>query len=158
MVVEYKVEISAAMTAAIGSQLWVVNNGQSPVNLDDLTVRYYFLDQVSASLTKGINWANTGLVGGAASGFPTGNLTVAIVPMTVPVSSADTYVEFAFTGSNMLPPSNYVQFSWTVQDTASQNFTQTGDYSFDAAATSEMQWQNVVLVYQGQSVVWGTPP
>ena len=146
------------MTAAIGSQLWVVNNGSSSVNLDDLTVRYYFLNQVSAALTKNINWANIGLVGGASSGFPTGNITVTVVPMAVPVSSADTYVEFGFTGSSTLPAGNYVQFSWRVQDFSSQNFTQPGDYSFDAAATSQTTWQNVVLLYQGQSVIWGTPP
>ena len=151
-------EISAATTAAIGSQLWIVNNGSSPVNLDDLSLRYYFTNEVTAALTNNINWANVGLVGGSSTGFPTGNITIAVVPMSTPVASANTYVEFSFTGSNMLAASHYVQFSWRVQDFMSQNFTQTGDYSFNAAATAETSWQNVVLLYQGQSVVWGTPP
>jgi hypothetical protein len=158
MVLEYQVEISSAMTAAIGSQIWIVNNGTGPVNLDDLTVRYYFTNEVTATLTKSINWANIGLVGGSSAGFPTGNLAMAVVPMSTPVASADTYVEFSFTGSSMLPANNYVQFSWRVQDFSSQNFTQTGDYSFSAGATQEMDWQNVVLLYQSQSVVWGVPP
>ncbi len=158
MVVEYQVEISAATTAAIGSQLWIVNNGSSPVNLDDLTVRYYFTNEVTATLTQLINWANAGMVGGSSAAYPTGNLTLAVVPMSMPVASADTYVEFGFTGSNMLAGDHYVQFSWRVQDFMSQNFTQTGDYSFSAGATAEMSWPNVVLLYQGQSVVWGVPP
>jgi cellulose 1,4-beta-cellobiosidase len=158
VVIEYEVEISAATTAAIGSQIWIVNNGSSPVNLDDLTVRYYLTNEVSATLTNSLNWANVGVVGGSSAGFPTGNIGITVVPLSPPVASADTYVEFSFTGSNMLPANQYVQFSWRVQDFSSQNFTQTGDYSFSAAATAETSWQNVVLLYQGQSVVWGVPP
>jgi cellulose 1,4-beta-cellobiosidase len=158
VVVEYQNEQSGAMTAAIGSQLWIVNKGSSPVNLDDLSLRYYFTNEVTAQLTKSINWANIGVLGGAAMGFPTGNITMAVVPMSTPVQNADTYVEFDFTGNSMLPANEYVQFSWRVQDTASQNFNQTNDYSYNAADTSETTWQNVVLLYQGQSVVWGTPP
>ncbi len=158
LAVEYKVEITGS-GAAIGSQLWVVNNGSSAVDLDDLSLRYYFLiGGVSATLTKTINWANAGPLSGAASGFPTGDLDITVTPLTTPVSSADTYVQFAFTGGEMLPAGNFVQFSWRISDTASQNFAQTGDYSYDAADTSETQTQNVVLLYQGQSVVWGTPP
>ncbi len=146
------------MTAALGSQLWIVNNSSNPVNLDDLTLRYYFTNEVTASLTTSINWANIGVTGGSSAGFPTGDIALAVVPMSMPVASADTYVEFSFTGGEMLPAGRFVQFSWRVQDFMSQNFTQTGDYSFDAAATAETEWQNVVLLYQGQSVVWGVPP
>jgi Cellulose binding domain len=158
MTVEYAVEISTAMTSAIGSQLWVVNNGSSAVSLDDLTARYYLTNEVTAPLTKTINWANSGPVGGAASGFPTGNITITVVPLSVPVSSADTYVEFGFTGNSMLSANSYVQFSWTIQNFMSQDFKQTGDYSFNAADTSETVWANVTLYYKGQSVVWGVPP
>ena len=86
LVVEYEVEQSAAMTAAIGSQLWIVNNGSSAVNLDDLSVRYYFTNEVTAQLTKYIDWANIGALGGAAMGFPTGDITIAVVPMSTPVA------------------------------------------------------------------------
>jgi hypothetical protein len=158
MAVQYKVEISGATGAAIGSQLWVVNNSTSPVNLSDLAVRYYFTNEVSAQLTKSINWANAGLVGGPAGTFPTGNITISIVPMSMPKPLADTYVEFAFTGGSTLAASSYVQFSWVVQDFMSQNFNQTNDYSFSASATSQMDWQKVVLVYQGQAIAWGSPP
>jgi hypothetical protein len=158
MVVQYQVEISASMSAAIGSQIFVVNGGTSSVSLDDLTVRYYLTNEVSASLSKTINWANVGPVGGASSGFSTGNITIAVVPMTTPVPMADTYVELGFTGNQTLPAGYRVQLSWAVQDFSSQNFNQTNDYSYNAADTTATNWQNVVLLYQGQSVVWGTVP
>jgi hypothetical protein len=159
MVVQYKVEISAAATTAIGSQLWIVNNGADPVNLDDLTLHYYLTNEAVATLTKSINWANVGAVGGASAGFPTGDISVAVVPMSMPVASADTYVEFGFTGgAHVLPPGHRLQFSWTVQNLMSQNLNQPGDYSFNSAAMAQTDWKNVVLLYQGQSVIWGVEP
>ncbi|MDI1428644.1 cellulose binding domain-containing protein [Polyangium sorediatum] len=158
MVVQYKVEISAATSAAIGSQFWIVNNGNEPVNLNDLTLRYYLTNEVAATLMKTVNWANVGVVGGANAGFPTGNISVEVVPMAMPVASADTYLAFGFTGGTMLSPGSRLQFSWTVQNFMSQSFTQTGDHSFNAAASMQMDWANVVLMYQGQSVVWGIEP
>jgi hypothetical protein len=128
------------------------------VNLADLTVRYYLTNEVSAALTKTINWANTGPVGGPNTTFPTSDITVTVIPISMPKAEADTYFEFGFTGNQMLAASHFVQFSWVVQDFMSQNFTQTNDYSFDASASAQMDWQNAVLFYQGQSVVWGTPP
>ena len=159
MVVQYKVENSAAATSAIGSQLWVVNNSPDPVNLNDLTVRYYMTNEVVAALTKSINWANTGALNGPNANFPTGDISIAVVPMAMPVPTADTYVEFSFTGGNdVLAPGYRLQFSWVIQNFMSQKFTQTGDYSYNAAASGQTDAQNVVLVYKGQSVVWGVEP
>ncbi|MDI1479312.1 cellulose binding domain-containing protein [Polyangium sp. y55x31] len=159
MVVQYKVEINATATSAIGSQFWIVNNGSDPVNLSDLTLRYYMTNEVAATLIKTVNWANVGAVGGPNAGFPTGNIGVAVTPMPMPAPSADTYIEFNFAGGNdVLAPGNRLQFSWTVQNFMSQSFDQPGDYSFNAAASQQMDWQNVVLMYQGQSVVWGIEP
>ncbi|MDI3289931.1 cellulose binding domain-containing protein [Polyangium sp. 15x6] len=159
MMVQYKVEISATATSAIGSQFWIVNNGSDPVNLDDLTLRYYMTNEVAATLVKTINWANVGAVAGPSAGFPTGNIGVNVMPMAMPAPSADTYVEFSFSGgNNVLAPGYRLQFSWTVQNFMSQSFDQPGDYSFNAAASAQTEWPNVVLMYQGQSVVWGIEP
>jgi hypothetical protein len=159
MVVQYKVENSAAATSAIGSQLWIVNNGSVTVNLNDLTLRYYLTNEVTAALKESINWANVGPLGGPNANFPAGDISIAVVPMGMPVASADTYVEFGFIGGNdVLPPGHRLQFSWTAQNFMSQKFTQPGDYSFNSAAMAQTDWQNVVLLYQGQSVVWGVQP
>jgi hypothetical protein len=157
-VVQYKVEISGTSGSAIGSQLWVVNNGSNTVNLNELTVRYYFTNEVTAELIHTINWANVGTTGGATTGLGSGEITITTLPLSTPAPSADSYVEFGFnTGGRVLPPGQRVQFSWTVQNYASQSFVQTGDHSFNAALTSQADWTNVVLL-QGQSVLWGSPP
>jgi hypothetical protein len=157
--IQYKVENTSASGTAIGSQLWIVNSGTSAVNLNDLTLRYYFTNEVTASLMQNVNWANVGPVsGGANMNLGSGELTIKTERMPAAVTGADSYVEFGFNAAGkMLAPGSRVQFSWTVQNFGSQNFNQTGDYSFNAGYTSQTNWQNVVL-FQGQSVLWGVQP
>jgi hypothetical protein len=153
------VENSSASTTAIGAQLFIVNNSMSAVDLNDLTVRYYLTNEVAAALMYSINWANIGAINGPSADFSTNQLSIVAVPMAMPVASADTYVEISFNaGNDDLPAGHRLHFSWTVQNFASQNFMQSGDYSFNAGASSPMDWQNVVLMHQGQSVVWGVEP
>jgi hypothetical protein len=157
--IQYKVENTSASGTAIGSQLWIVNSGTSAVNLNDLTLRYYFTNEVTAALMQNVNWANVGPVsGGANMNLGSGELTIKTERMPAAVTGADSYVEFGFNAAGKtLVPGSRVQFSWTVQNFGSQNFDQTGDYSFNAGYTSQMNWQNVVLL-QGQSVLWGVQP
>jgi hypothetical protein len=157
--IQYKVENTSASGTAIGSQLWIFNNGTSTVNLNDLMLRYYFTNEVTATLMQNINWANVGPIsGGANLNLGSGELTIKTERMSAAVTGADSYVEFGFNAAGKtLAPGSRVQFSWTVQNFGSQNFNQTGDYSFNAGYTSQTNWQNVVL-FQGQSVLWGVQP
>jgi cellulose 1,4-beta-cellobiosidase len=134
-----------------------VNNGTVMVNLNELKVRYYFTNEVTGALIQNINWANIGPISGSTTSIPSTEVTISTAALTPAVAGADTYVEFGFSGGRTLAPSSRVQFSWTVQNHASQTFNQTGDYSFNSGFTSQTNWQNVVL-FQGQSVLWGVQP
>jgi hypothetical protein len=91
-------------------------------------------------------------------GLGSGEITMNVTALSTPVAAADSYVEFGFNaGGKTLAPGYRVQFSWTVQNYASQSFVQSSDYSFNPALTSPADWQNVVL-FQSQSVVWGVEP
>ena len=157
--IQYKVEIAGTSGSAIGSQLWIVNSGTTTVNLNDLTLRYYFTNEVTGALIQTVNWANTGPIsGGATMNLQSGELTMKTAPLTPAVAGADSYVEFGFNAAGKtLAPGSRIQFSWTVQNYVSQSFNQSGDYSFNAGLTAQTNWQNVVL-FQGQSLVWGAQP
>jgi hypothetical protein len=75
------------------------------------------------------------------------------------VTNADTYIEFSFSsGHPMLAPQEVIEYSWQVQGNPSaDSFNQSNDYSWDASKTALAPWDHVVL-YQGGSVIWGTPP
>jgi hypothetical protein len=146
------------MTTAIGSEIWIVNNGTTTVDLSGMTLRYYLTitgEVPIADLSSSINWAHTApLVGGSQTQY--GGITIAAVAITPAVTGADTYLEFTL-GSTTLPPSYDLNFSWVTQNFDSLKFNQTNDYSFNGAATAETVTQTVVLLNQGQVVV-GTPP
>jgi len=51
-----------------------------------------------------------------------------------------------------------IYFSWQATNTASQNFTQTNDYSFDAAAKETADDMKVTVLKTDGTLVWGTEP
>jgi hypothetical protein len=157
--VEYQVGPTASGTTAIGSTLWVLNNGSTAVSLSGLTVCYYvtIVGEVPiADVLTNITWANTGpIAGGAQSGF--NDITMKPVAIT-PVTEADTCIQFTLgTGSDSLAAGYVLQFSWTAQNYQSLNFNQTNDYSFNAADTSETSTTKIVL-FQNSTVLWGVVP
>jgi hypothetical protein len=157
MEVSYQDEHSALMTTAIGSQLWVLNNGSSTVDLTGAVLRYYLTiagEVPLADLMSNINWAHTAPIAGGAQTQWSG-ITITAVSIS-PVSSADAYIQFTL-GSLMLPAGYQLQFSWTTQNYNSLNFNQSNDYSFNASATAETSWSKVALL-QGSNVLWGVVP
>ena len=156
--VQYRVEETGASVTAIGSQLFIVNNGSSTVNLNELKLRYYLTSEVTQQIMQRINWGNLATISGGAQTQIQAEIT--ITPPTAlptPAAGADSYVEFGFSSSRTLPPGQRVQFSWTVHNNASQRFNQTDDYSFNATMTNPANWDKVVLT-QGQTVLWGVAP
>jgi len=151
---QYQVEIAANTGSSIGSQLIMKNVGPDAVPLSELTIRYYFTNEVSASLTHNINWAFVRPNGG---GGQTGiSVSVAVQSLIPTTPTANAYIQFSFP-SGSLPSNHHAIFSWVVQNSASQNFTQSNDYSFNASMTSAMDWSKVVI-RRGTMVIWGTPP
>jgi hypothetical protein len=157
MEVDYQDEHSATMTTAIGSQLWVLNKGNTAVDLTGMVVRYYLTSSGEvplADFVSNINWAHTAPIAGGSQSQWNG-ITITAVSIT-PVPNADTYIQFTL-GSMMLPAGYELQFSWTTQNYNSLNFNQSNDYSFNASDTSETPWSHVVLL-QGTTVLWGVVP
>jgi hypothetical protein len=156
IVVLYRVEDSASQSAYVGCELSVANMGTASPALTDLKVRYYYTDDVHVAPQMTINWSHVSTSGADAP------LSVAysVVPMQPAATEADTYIEFAFSGSHpALAPGESAVFSWQMQgpNPASNVYTQTNDYSFDASKTSLTAWSHVVSLQSG-AVAWGTPP
>ncbi len=150
--VQYKVEQT---TGTIGCQLTLKNSGSLTVPLSEFKLRYYFTNEVSVSTVTDINWAG---VNPGAKDFK-GQVTTEVVDLTSPTSTADSYLEFSFTGSALsVAPNDTADLSWQFHaGDWSQQYTQTGDYSFDAAKTALTAWDHVVLLRNG-GIVWGAEP
>ena len=153
----YMVEETAPSGPVMGSQIWIYNNGSETVPLNELSVRYYFTNEVTATPQSNVNWGHMDRLSGGDYTDIGAQATIAIVPMTAPAATANTYVSIGFGGGQSIGPGYRIQLSWRVQNFQSQNYDQTNDYSYNQSLTSEADWQNVVLM-RGSTVIFGQEP
>jgi hypothetical protein len=153
----YQVQDPAATSAYIGCELSIVNSSTASPSLSDLTVRYYYTDEVHMTPQITINWSHVS-TSGADQDL---EVTPTVVALAPPVTDADTYVEFALASgsSPTLAPGDSAMFSWQLQgpNPAQDIYTQTNDYSFNASMTTLTAWDQVVLL-EGGAVAWGLTP
>lgn len=147
-----KVQFYNQNTAATSNQLYLnirlANPGTAAVILSDVKIRYYYTIDGVKPQNFYCDWAQAG---GA-------NVTGAFATMGTAVTGADTYVEIGFTsgagnlaaGGDTIVQARVAKSDWT-------NYNQTNDYSFNASATTFMDWPKVTAYISG-TLQWGTEP
>ena len=152
--VRYKVNDGNATANAIQCEVTILDAGTSTVPLEELSVRYYFTNEVAEPWAVDIGF--TGINPGFIDLGP--YATKNVVRLTSPTSTADSYVDLGYrAGSPSIGPGQNVVISWQFHSTAYTPMNQTNDYSFDPTKVSAADWERVVLVRSG-TVIWGTPP
>ena len=139
---------TSATTNTIYTDFQLVNTGSSAITLSNVTMRYYYTCDTSASETFTCDYATAG----------TSNITGTIVTMSPTYSTADTYLQVGFTsaaGSLAAGAGTTVQGRIYKSDWS--NFTQTNDYSFNSTATTYVDW-TYVTGYVSGVLQWGTEP
>ena len=154
----YQSEINGTTASGIGSKLIIANTGQSTVDLGSLKLRYYLTNEVQAALGTNVNWAYYTPVLGGSQVDKKANVAFSLVTMSCTSPSANAYFEFTFVGAGNLEPDHRIYFSWTANNGASQNFTQSNDYSFDAAATEANDDMKITVLKTDGTLVWGSEP
>lgn len=149
LVLQYMPEETSATIDKIEPEFQIVNNGSSSVALSQLTIRYWFTKDTSATLKPGCNYAVVGC----------SNITETTGAINPPVTGADSYLQVGFTSGagSVAANSTGDKIKLIVQKSDFSNFDQTNDYSFNASFTTFTNWQNVTL-YQNGALVWGTEP
>lgn len=140
-------------TAPISSQAvpWfqIVNAGTSPINLSQVTVRYWLTNAQGLAQQFNCDWAQVGC----------GNLSGRFVPLAQPLPSANEYLEIGFgpDAPALAPGQNSGDIQTRFNDVGWVDFSQANDYSFDPAASNFTPAPNVTLYVNGQ-LVWGIEP
>ncbi len=146
---QYAVGATAATTSQITNKIQITNTGTSSIPLSALTVRYWFTEDSTDALHYACDYAPLGCA----------NITGTFGTVSPAVTGADHYLELGFgSGAGNLGPGNS---TGGIQNRINQvgygTFTQSDDYSFNAADASLTTWSHLTVYYDG-TLIYGTPP
>ncbi|MFJ3623556.1 cellulose binding domain-containing protein [Streptomyces iakyrus] len=146
--VRYRTDTPATATAAKPS-LEVFNDTGKPLPLSDVTLRYWFTADGSASYA--FNCVN--------AVFGCSNVAGRIVAMDKPTDTADHYLEVRFTAAagDLKPGANSKGIDLQLFRTDHKKLKQSDDRSFDAEMTSYKEAENVTAYKRGV-LAWGEEP
>jgi endoglucanase len=146
---QYETSVTAATTQSFQPMLNLVNNGSSAVPLSSVTIRYWFTSDGGSSTFATNCWY--AVIGCA-------NVTQSVVAVPA-VTGADHYLQVGFTpaAGSLAASASTGQIQSAVNKGDWSNFTQTNDYSFNAADTAWTANTNVT-VYVNGTLVWGSEP
>jgi len=146
--------LSAVTTDTTNSphpQIEVVNTGTGPLNLNNVTVKYWFnCDCTTQTVQAWVDWA--GLIPAGTS--ETGNVHVSVQPTSL--GGQTDYILYSFTGDVVLQPGQTIQIQSRFNKSDWSNMNQGNDWSFEPN-TSFMN-DSQVTGYLGGSLVWGQEP
>ncbi|MFE6526923.1 cellulose binding domain-containing protein [Streptomyces sp. NPDC057794] len=146
--VRYRTDTPATATAAKPS-LEVFNDTGKPLPLSDVTLRYWFTAEDSASYA--FNCVN--------AVFGCSHVAGRIVAMDKPTDTADHYLELRFTegAGDLKPGANSKGIDVQLFRTDHAKVKQSDDRSFDAAKTSYKEAEEVTAYKRGV-LAWGEEP
>jgi|SRR5450432_2983651 len=152
---------TADMTSDIKPWYRITNKGPASQALSELTVRYWYnVDASSGTLPQEYvcDDARVDIVGGSNTAI-TPDVMATFGAAPTPTASADSYMEISFSaGAGSIPPGLTAQIqSRFHKSNYSGMFTQTGDYSFNSAATAFTP-STAITLYRSGKLVWGVEP
>jgi hypothetical protein len=126
----------------------VVNTSTSPVDLAQVTIRYYYTDE-----TKGnVKLADVYYTYGCA----TADVTKTFTALATPVAGADHYVQFGFAAGSLPANGGYAIVHADVHDSGWTLLDETNDYSYGAAAAYTTNGK--ITAWIGSTLAWGIEP
>ncbi|AEI43685.1 xyloglucanase [Paenibacillus mucilaginosus] len=138
---------TAATTNSIAPRIRLVNTGTSAIELSDVTLRYYYTIDVEKAQSFFCDWSSAGCP----------NVTGTFGKPAAAKPGADSYLEIGFkAGAGTLAAGKSIDIQARFSKNDWSHYTQTGDYSFDAAA--EYTDRSRVTGYVKGGLVWGIEP
>ncbi|SHN43918.1 cellulose binding domain-containing protein [Chitinophaga sp. CF418] len=149
-VVNLKVATQAVSSAQnqISTYVRINNEGNVPVNYEDLSVRYWFTAEDSVSALN--YWIDYAVLGAQ-------NISGSFVRLNPALDGADAYFEVKVkaVAGKLYPLSNSGNIQYRIAKANWSNFNQANDYSYQSGVLNLNA--HATLYYKGQ-LIWGTEP
>lgn len=135
-------------TNGVSPKFKLINNGESDINLSEVTLRYYYTIDGDLSQSFWCDWASIG----------SSYVKYQFVKLDKPVTGADYYLELTFsTTAGTLKPGQSAEIQARFSKSNWSNYTQTNDYSFNATSNQYVNTEKVTG-YINTTLVWGVEP
>ena len=139
---------TSASTNGISPKFKIVNNGNSAIQLSDVTLRYYYTIDGEQAQNFWSDWASIG----------SANVTSDFVKLATSATGADYYLEVGFTSSaGTLNPGQSAEIQARFSKSDWSNYNQSNDYSFNSLSSQFTDNEQVTGYMNGQ-LVWGIEP
>ena len=154
---------SAPVTPVLHPSVVIRNQGNTPVPLSEVRLRYYFTRDGSADLQASCTYIPYYPSGVLPDIIPEpqacgSSVIVETGALTTPTATADSYLELRFTAGTLAANGYTVQYILSVNKADWSNFQQTNDYSYSAFGIYPLpEWDKITLTRQG-AAVWGAAP
>ncbi|MFP7319056.1 cellulase family glycosylhydrolase [Bacillus spizizenii] len=129
----------------IRPQLHIKNNGNTRVDLKDITVRYWY-NAKNKPQNFDCDYAQIGC----------GNVTHKFVALHKPKQGADTYLELGFKNGTLSPGANTGDIQLRLHNDDWSNYAQGEDYSF--FQSNMFKTTKKITLYNHGKLIWGTEP
>ncbi|WP_372402752.1 cellulase family glycosylhydrolase [Bacillus spizizenii] len=143
--VQYRAGDGSVNGNQIRPQLHIKNNGNTRVDLKDITVRYWY-NAKNKPQNFDCDYAQIGC----------GNVTHKFVALHKPKQGADTYLEIGFKNGTLSPGANTGDIQLRLHNDDWSNYAQGEDYSF--FQSNMFKTTKKITLYNHGKLIWGTEP
>lgn len=143
--VQYKAGDAMAADNAVKPHLNLINDGDQPVSLSELTIRYWFTREGGQAQEFHCDYAQIGC----------GQVQGAFVATTG--QGADHYLELSFAGGSLAPGAQTGEIQLRFNKVDWSPYDESDDYSHDSSHTGFADAPQVTLYRQG-ALAWGAEP
>lgn len=131
----------------------LINNGNTPIKLSSIKIRYYYTIDIEDKQQKFYcDWSDVGR----------NNVTGKLVKMSSSEKNADYYLEIGFDSTESIEPGSNIEIACrlgpdnSIGD-GSEFYNQLNDYSFNGTAGDFISWDKAT-VFVSDFLLWGTEP
>lgn len=137
----------ATVTNQVMPVLELVNTGKTPINLADITIRYWYVLDGQQPESYWCDYAAVGC----------NTITGSFVSISPPRKGANSYLQISFTSGTLAPGANTGEIQNRFNKNDWSSFNQANDYSYNGSDTTFTPATTVTVYYQDK-LVWGSEP